>query len=556
MVEFVEGCVNFFCFFEPLQKKANDQGVSPPKKMSLTHDLYEIANTKDRDLLPLERVRVPGQRKRRSSPSSLLRVVDNQYDEDDHRQPQSSSTSRHHTDEDKDAAATSPGGTLISRLNSMQSSEEDADWLRSLGNGNYLPRSVVSAERRREKKREEEEERKERRGQEEEEEKGERLLAAINRMEKYLTRDIMLQELASIDNVQSVTTKKTMKTSSTETAAIYDTSTDSGEVASGSAYNSTAERTWLEREKERLYLIAATSGEESMLSMDVEGYGTSALLSLPTNGSSTMTTMTTMTEAEQKFYADDITTSLGLPLFPQEHRSKKQKPTLIGESEVSVKNLPTLLSSSKKKSGSGSGSGSGALPSSFAMPEGMVHAVSNVPPFRGKLQKHSLKRGDWVAEGEVLMTEERREAIKAASSNVQPPFWNPNGTTTVVQYGRDGHQEEKTVVRYDYECVCCFVIVCCLLSLLLQYLTSITFEILFLVLSPSPLLLHQVRGRTCGSRHSGDSSWAHVTFGYLQTLGCTRSLDGCKNSTSLSHVHGKKRVSNVSSCQWYSRKVS
>lgn len=439
--------------------------------MSLTHDLYEIASTKDRDLLPLERVRVPGQRKRRSSPSSLLRVVDknvSDHDDDEHRQP-----SRHHTDEDKDTAATSPGATLVSRLNSMQSSEEDADWLRSLGNGNYLPRSVVSAERR-EKKREEEEERKERRGQEEEEEKGERLLAAINRMEKYLTRDIMLQELASIDNVQSVTTKKTMKTSSTETAAIYDTSTDSGEAASGSTYNSTAERTWLEREKERLYLIAATSGEESMLSMDVEGYGTSALLSLTTNGSSTMTTMTAMTEAEQKFYDDDITTSLGLPLFPQEHRSKKQKPTLIGESEVSVKNLPTLLSSSKKKSGSGSGSG--ALPSSFAMPEGMVHAVSNVPPFRGKLQKHSLKRGDWVAEGEVLMTEERREAIKAASSNVQPPFWNPNGTTTVVQYGRDGHQEEKTVVRYDYECVCCFALfVACFLCCCNIYLTPITF---------------------------------------------------------------------------------
>ena len=140
--------------------------------MSLTHDLYEIASTKDRDLLPLERVRVPGQRKRRSSPSSLLRVVDknvSDHDDDEHRQP-----SRHHTDEDKDTAATSPGATLVSRLNSMQSSEEDADWLRSLGNGNYLPRSVVSAERR-EEKREEEEERKERRGQEEEEEKGERL---------------------------------------------------------------------------------------------------------------------------------------------------------------------------------------------------------------------------------------------------------------------------------------------------------------------------------------------------------------------------------------------
>ena len=61
---------------------------------------------------------------------------------------------RHHTDEDKDTAATSPGATLVSRLNSMQSSEEDADWLRSLGNGNYLPRSVVSAERREEKREE------------------------------------------------------------------------------------------------------------------------------------------------------------------------------------------------------------------------------------------------------------------------------------------------------------------------------------------------------------------------------------------------------------------
>ena len=354
-------------------------------------ELYAAANQPNRELLPVSSVPpVPIQKSRKRS---LLTIASPKSS----RHPLLSATTEY------DNGNQQPSTT---------STEADAHWLRNLGMGKFLPPS-------RESKRAE---------RVDEEERGERLLAAINRMEKYLTRDIMLQELMSKDNVESV-------------------ATTGATTADGGAGRAADNKTWLEKEKERLILLAMSNDEASQLAT---GHGGSALV-LHENVSGNVSfdmTSSVMSTTHRQVIEDDLTSSLGLPLLPQQqHRSQKPKPTLIGASEVNQTNLPTLLYKRK------SNRDRGTLPDSFAMPDGMVHAVSNVPPFRDKLARQGLVRGDWVQESENMMTDERRASIQAASSNVVPPFWNPKDKTTVIQYGRTGQKETSTecVAKYDYQ---------------------------------------------------------------------------------------------------------
>ena len=380
-------------------------------------ELYDTAKSGNRELLPIEKTVVPAQKicKRRhkeeqqANKKNLLSI--NQHE----KYPFTASTAS----------------------SSSTTSSQDAQWLRNLGSGQFLPSSSASTYH----------------GVDgadrtegavssvigssstgsivEQEERGERLLAAINRMEKYLTRDIMLQELMSKDNVESAVETPSTENITIPTVSSYSAGVDvvrktaiNININNTQDYKSTNSKTWLKKEKERLLLLSlknhssTTAGSGSILN------GSSTL---PLLNKSTISTMKELERIDAQIKDNDVTTSLGLPLFPTKHKSQQPKPVFIGESEVDLTNLPKV--NKKRKSSNNS-----TLPPSFTMPSGMVNAVSNIIPFRNQLQKHSLGRGDWVSESEKLMTEERKSSIQLASSNVQPPFWNPNDSTTVIQY--------------------------------------------------------------------------------------------------------------------------
>ena len=430
-------------------------------QMPLTQDLYAIANAPDRELLPIPRVTLPKQKSRKRS---LLQVGGNNnspkhplltgFSETNPTSNNNSTHSQTHAQKHSSTTATP--------------SQEDAHWLRNLGMGEFVPPS-------RESKRQE---------RIDQEEKGERLLVAINRMEKYLTRDIMLQELMSKDNVESAAADVSTFSHSNSNLPLTDATSPANRIIQNNSNNTTgsinsknqtttnvvnhliykqlnntihtdmssatpSEKTWLEKEKERLILLAMSNDTMSQVVTN----GGSALTFHPnisnTNlNSSSLSSFSTMTSKQRQHHDNDITSSLGLPLLPSTHRSTQSKPTLIGASEVNMSNLPKPI---YKRKGEHDLVNRGTLPDSFTMPESMRNAVSNVPPFRNKLNRTGLKRGDWVLESELLMTEERKKSIQLASANVQPPFWNEKDTTTVVQYNRNGMKSTTNCnIKYDY----------------------------------------------------------------------------------------------------------
>ena len=422
-------------------------------------ELYDIARAEQggqaRELLPLERMTVPSQKRSQRKRASKYSTASSSIE--------------------------LPG---ISSSQTSNIGTQDS-WFEHNTHG---PNSFMSIEeetmyRQQQERLEQQQQEQAAKEQEEKEEQGERLLAAINRMEKYLTRDIMLQELMSKDNVASAAQPITNLTTTLPT-------TDNDKAGSTTTFSTN--KTWLEKEKERLILLSSTNtnrhknnqnnqnnnstttllsfSSSSSSSSNTSTLPTSILSSVPSsnyaNSSSSSTDhmphMSHMSHSHlsTQLYENDVTSALGLPLFPTKHKSTRAKPTLIGSSEVNLKNLPrvnkTKYSTTNNNGVNHNGGGrtkidQGTLPDSFDMPGGMVSAVSNVVPFRNQLQKHGLARGDWVRESEQLMTEERKASIQLASSNVQPPFWNPNDTTTVVQYGRGGQPEARCVAKYDYQ---------------------------------------------------------------------------------------------------------
>ena len=379
--------------------------------------LYESAQTAGRDLLPLPRDTVPQQNVQKVAIASKM-------DAAQHRQNQRLRRSLLSVKSSKSIDVRRE----LSRL--KESYSEDARWLRDLSGGNLLPRNAMSHEIHNlhtnthshiESAR-----------------NGERLLGAINRMEKYLSRDVLLQELSSKETIEKVITN-TQSSSNIEANNArnrsFGESSNSSIMTTSNLDMKRSENLssdWLLRESKRL---SQTGELDKSLASNISGGSSLGSSHCPPHyGSSSHNT--TMVGG------DPIAAKFGLPTIPDRNMVNQSTlhQHLIGAPEQSA-------AAARKRA-----QASRVLPSTFSMPNEMVNAVSNIAPFRSKLNRSSLVRGDWVAEKESFMTKERLKAAKMASANVVPPFWNPNDTETVVQYGRGGHRHEMTqcVAKYDY----------------------------------------------------------------------------------------------------------